>query len=428
MHLEPIGVSNRLFYYTSGGETSAFDSCFRIDFHEELHQELLISSVTKALQNFPEFALRPVIHEGTVWAVKNDAPVPLIPENAPPLCYGTEETNGYAFAFRALEKGFFFSYFHGMSDFLGTWRFLRTVLYYYAAGKGLAIQADDLIRLAPDASMDELEQIDPYRKFAGESHGADASAAFAIPDETYPPEDAHCTRYEILCPLKEFLATAKAQNTSVSVLLSLTAARALDTLYEVGEKPIVFMVPADMRRYYHTATVMNFSDATFLRYDEELKALPLEKQGAALRGQLKSQLTKEHFAPLIAEKVAAVDGFTGSGTDLFQWNKRFAEPPEKPAAFTVPLTYPGSLDLSAEYRTLVKDITRILYLRGAGSFGILCTTYGDTLRICSVQRFDSPAIMLELRKKLTEEGIPSTFHELPPYQGNQLITRKLKEI
>ena len=36
MELEPIGVSNRLFYYMNGMETSAFDICFRIDFHEDL--------------------------------------------------------------------------------------------------------------------------------------------------------------------------------------------------------------------------------------------------------------------------------------------------------------------------------------------------------------------------------------------------------
>ena len=229
---------------------------------------------------------------------------------------------GYVFAFRYLARGFIFSCFHGMSDFYGSWGFLRTVLYHYAVGKGLAIEADDVIRLAPDTSMGELERLDPYRNFAEESQSMDVPAAFAIPDEAYPLEDANCTCYDIRCPLKDFLATARAQHTSVAAFLSLTVARGLDALYDVGRKPIVVMLPADMRKCYQTSTMMNFSDATFLCYDETLKALPPEKQGAALKEQLKSQLTKEHFAPLLSEKVAAVDGFTSSGTDIFQWNER----------------------------------------------------------------------------------------------------------
>ena len=102
MELKPIGVSNRLFYYLNGGENSAFDACFRFDFKEETQEELLSAAIAKALQSFPEFAFRPVLHEGTVWAAKNEAPVPLLHEEAAPLCYGTEETNGYIFAFRAL--------------------------------------------------------------------------------------------------------------------------------------------------------------------------------------------------------------------------------------------------------------------------------------------------------------------------------------
>ena len=173
---------------------------------------------------------------------------------------------------------------------------------------------------------------------------------------------------------------------------------------------------------------MNFSDATFLRYDEELKALPPEEQGAALKEQLKSQLNKAHFAPLLAEKVAAIDGFAGSGTDIFQWNQRLAEPPQGPAPFTIPLTYPGRLDLPAGYQTLVKHIANMLYFRGGGSFGILGLTYGDTVYLSSSQRFESPAIMQELQRKLNEAGIPATFHDLPFYQGNQLITNKLQQV
>lgn len=429
MELEPIGVSNRLFYYTSGGENSAFDACFRFDFTEELAPELLRESASQALKSFPEFAIRPVIHEGTVWAMKNDAPVPLLPEGTSPVCYGTEETGGYIFAFRPQEKGFDFSCFHGMSDFYGVWEFLRTVLCHYALAKGLAEQADDGIRLTPFSSMDRLEQLDPYRKFMTKCQpGTKRSAAFAIPEKAYPPEETDCTSYEILCPLKDFLAAAKAQNASVTAFLSLTTARAISTLYDVGQQPIVVMVPADMRPFFHTATAVNFSDATFLRYDAELKSLPPEKQGAALKQQLRTQMSPEHFAPLIAEKAAMADDFVHSGLDIFQWNERFAGPPLGPNTITVPLSYPGKLDLPPAYSPLLSGISNTLYYRGPGSFGIIGATYGDTMYIRSCQRFDSPAIMQGIRAKLEKAGLKADLHKLPPYRGNQLITKKLLQI
>ena len=430
MNLQPMGISNRLFYYLCGGDQAAFDICFNIDFTEELQEDLLEAVAARALANFPELAIRPVIHEGTVWTQANEAPVPLLPGEGPALCYGTEDTNGYVFAFRSQPRGFLFSYFHGLTDFHGIWSFLRTVLYYYAQGRGLSPEADQGVRMAPDKSMDELERLDPYRKFAEaiKGQGAGASpAAFAILEETYPVEEPSCFGYELRYPLQEFLAAAKAEKTSVAALISLATARGLEKLYEVGEQPLVTMLSAGMHKYYQTATAVNFSDATFLRYDEAVKKLPREEQGAALKAQLRAQMNREHFVPLIAGKVAAVDGFTSSGLDIFAWHRRLAEPSKEPNAITFPLTYPGSFDLSAGYQSLVREINRLICIRGLGSFGLGASTYGDTMYIRSCQRFDSPAIMEGLGRELAALGLSAELRPLPRYCGNQMrVSRLLK--
>ncbi len=431
MNLQPIGVSNRLFYYLCGGEHSAFDICFRFDFKEEIDAELLQASAAKALQNFPEFAIRPVIHEGTVWAMANDVPVPLLSADDRILCYGTEDTGGYLFVFRLFRHGFFFSYFHGMTDFHGAWGFMRTVLYYYALAKGVDVQADEFVCLAPDSTMDESERLDPYRKFMEESKESVFPAALAISEKSYPPEEPKCSGYEIRCSLKDVLAAAKAQKTSVAAWISLVAARTIDDLYHAGEKPIVAMVSADMRKYYHTATEVNFSDAVFLRYDGKLKELPPEEQGAVLKEQLREQMSREHFAPLIARKTTRVDEVCHSGPDIVQWNQRIAGAGQQEKnSITFSLTYPGSLDLPMEYRFLVGEITRLICVHGPGlgNFGISASSYGDTMYIRSCQRFDSPAIMRGIREELAKNGLAATFLELPAYRGNQMMTGKLMHV
>lgn len=431
MEIKPIGASNRLFYYIWGGENSAFDIRVCFDMEESTDYDLLRESVAKALGNFPEFAIRPVIHEGTVWAVSNSNPVPIRPADSAPLCYGTDETAGYPFVFSSSEQGFSFSYFHGLGDFHGIWRFLRTVLFYYATGKGLDLKADELVRPESDSHMNELEQLDPYRKFSEADKASGSSApvpAFAIPEKPYPMEETYCAIYELSCPLNKFLATAKVCKTSVAAFLSLMASKALRTLYKVNQEPIVTMISANMRKYYNTGTVVNFSDATFLRYDEEVAAMPLEAQGAALKEQLHGQMTREHFAQLIAAKTAMVDGFSRSGADICQWHKQFANHPKGPNTITVPLTYPGSLDLPGKYQPLIKKISRVMCIRNPGDFGISAETYGDTMYIRSCQRFDSPDIMLEIGKELEKNGITSAFRELPTYHGNQLIPGKLLKV
>lgn len=431
MNLQPMGISNRLFYYLCGGDQAAFDICFCIDLAEELQEDLLETAANRALANFPELAIRPVLHEGTVWNQANEAPVPLLAGEGPALCYGTEDTNGYAFAFRCQPRGFQFSYFHGLTDFHGIWSFLRTVLYYYAQGRGMAPEADPGIRLEPDKSMDDLERLDPYRKFAEEVKGrgpaAPSAAAFAIPEEAYPAEEPFCSGYELRYSLQEFLATAKAEKTSVAALISLATARGLEKLYEVGDQPLVTMLSAGMHKYYQTATAVNFSDATFLRYDESVKKQSREEQGAALKAQLRAQMNKEHFAPLLAGKVAAVEGFASSGLDIFAWHRRLAEPPKEPNAVTLPLTYPGSFDLPAGYQSLVREITRLICIRGLGNFGLGASTYGDTMYIRSCQRFDSPAIMEGLGRELAALGLPAELSPLPRYCGSQMrVSRLLK--
>ena len=431
MNLQPMGVSNRFFYYLCGADQSAFDICFRIDLSEELQEDLLQAAANRALANFPEFAIRPVIHEGTVWAQSWEAPVLLLPGEGPVLCYGTEDTNGYLFAFRRQPRGFLFSYFHGLTDFHGIWSFLRTVLYYYAQGRGLAPEADSGIRLEPNRSMDEMERLDPYRKFAEETAGKEAgasTAAFAIPEKAYPTEVTYCSSYELRYPLKEFLAAAKAEKNAVAGMISLAATRALEKLYKVGEQPLVTMISAGMHKYYQTSTAVNFSDATYLSYDEAIKKLPRSEQGAALKAQLRAQMNREHFAPLIAGKVAAVDGFISSGLDIFAWHKRFAEPSKEPNAVTFSFTYPGSFDLPLSYQPLVREITRLICIRGLGSFGLAASTYGDTMYIRSCQRFDSPAIMEWLGRELSELGLSAELSSLPPYCGNQLRVSRLLQV
>lgn len=436
MNLLPLGVSNRLFYYMNGGEEAAFDVCVRCDLHEALDRQALAGAVQHALRNFPEFAFRPVLHEGTVWAQPVSAEVPLLEDDGRVLRYGTGETAGYIFAFRCRKDGFSFAYFHGLTDFYGSWHFLHTVFYYYALARGLSVSPNEYVRTDDTAAltMDERERLDPYLAFCPPAdrqvQPGVAVDAFALPDKPYDSAVPYARSYEISFPLPQFLQTVKDGQTSVVALLSLLAARAVTDLYETGGKPVRMMVSANIRKYYGTETMVNFSDATTLTYDEALAALPEEEQGKELRRSLMGQLCREHFDGLIAQKVKAVQGMVDSRVPITEWLRRLAGPPAEPAPnpVTVPLTYCGRLDFPPEYGTLIRRISRDICIRGLGNFGLAASTYGDTMHIRTIQRFESDALIRNIRQKVEELGLPVEMHTPGSYAGNQLIVSSLPSV
>ena len=440
MKLLPMGISNQLFYYTCAGEELSFDFCYHFDLQEKLDRRALSAAAAKALQNFPEFAIRPVVHDNKLWAVPNHGPVALL-EDEPEKTryYGTEETGGYLFYFRCREKGFSFPYFHGMTDFYGVWHFLRTLCYYYALEKGLSPRPDEFVRTAPPKGMteDEKEWYDPYVKFASplKDAGAEgpqpAPAAFEIPESYYSLELPYSSGYEIRCPLKDILQLVKERGTSVVPFLAVLTSRAIASAYPWDGTPIRIMASANMRKYYQTNTMANFSDATFLSYDRELASLSTEEQAVRFRQILKGQMTKEHFNPLIAKKVQMVRSMAEADVSLTEWNRRFTQSPGEGAAspMTVALTYPGSLDLPEEYAPLLGRVTRSLCSRGVNvSFCVFVSTYGDTMYIRSCQRFDSDAVMQGIRKALSQAGLPTKMEKLPLYYGNQVIATRLQHV
>ena len=440
MKLMPMGISNRLFYYTSAGEELSFDVCYHFELQEKLDRDALSAAAEKALQNFPEFAIRPVIHDNGIWAVPNHGPVSLLEDEPEKIrYYGTEETGGYLFFFRCREKGFSFPYFHGMTDFYGVWHFLRTLLYYYALEKGLAVRPDEFVRTDPDRGVaeDETERLDPYVKFAPpEQDGAAAkprssAGAFEIPESYYGLGTPYSSGYEIRCPLKAVLQTVKQRGSSVVPFLAALTSRAIADSYAWDGTPIRTMASANMRKYYNTNTMVNFSDATFLSYDRELAALPMEEQAVRFRQDLKAQMTKEHFDPLIAQKVKLVQGFSDADVPIAEWNRRFTQSPGTGAAspMTVALTYPGSMDLPEEYRPLIREVTRSLCSRGVNvSFCVFASTYGDTIYIRSCQRFDSDAVMQGIREGLSEAGLPARMAPLERYYGSQMVVDRLQHV
>ncbi|OON84979.1 hypothetical protein BXO88_14740 [Oribacterium sp. C9] len=445
MDFKPLGISSSSFYYTWGGYGTCFDISLDYTLSSKLDRGALSAAVRKTLSAFPEFKYRPVIHDGMVGYIPNTDEVPLI-EDVPSLadmgrdsiCYGTDDTAGYPFMFLCRDDGFRFSYYHGLSDAKGVTCFIHTLFYNYARMLSFDVPATENVRLDESSalSMDELERMDPYKKYAKEivlkPDKPSAPGSFAIPETVTEPEDENMYYLKFTFPLGDFLKKVKSYQTSAASMMVVCLSRAIHGLYDTKGLPITTMLSADMRPYYGTGTVSNFSDAILLPYDEGFNELKAEEQLICMKQLMKDQMNRQHFDRAIVNKVADIESKRSSGVPITEWNRRFsavASAQADTAPITCAFTYSGRQDLPDAYAFLVTDVDKEPHVRGIGTKkNLICTTYGDTFRVVISQYGRSDEFIQALRRELSAFNIEAGDVCRYTHNGFQMVNEKLMSV
>ncbi|MFM5883710.1 hypothetical protein, partial [Methanobrevibacter gottschalkii] len=129
--LRRCGRYESIFYGAYAGEGATFDIRVRFDFKQKVNLPRFQAAANKALEAYPEFAVRPVLYQGRVCYEENHASVALLPDNGVQRCFGTEDTNGYLFLFLYGERHVTFSLFHSQTDAHGLICYVITVMWRY---------------------------------------------------------------------------------------------------------------------------------------------------------------------------------------------------------------------------------------------------------------------------------------------------------
>ena len=432
----PMGASNKFFYYTQSGEGAIFDIVQIAVFREEIDKAVLKEAADKALKLFPEFAVRPVIKNGKLYYQENNAPAPVLDEDRV-VNFGTDDTNGYQFCLFCKGKELKISVYHAMADAIGLSSYIRTMLYFYLEGKGVKMPADEDtaktlgIRLSDKdlPNMLRKDVMDPYREFGSASCKPewtyDNPGAFVVPEPVYGDTENKFRVSAVNLSLSAFLAKTKEYGVSVVPLLATIISRALDKTYDRGGKPINMMLPVNLRTQFDTNTVVNMSDGIMLPVDDALIAASISECAAKLKEIMRAQMTKNTYCSTIAAKTAAVDAFDAK--DLFEAAREGSALPPADAwcPVTLALTYPGRMDLPEAYGGLLEDY----YDRPlARALGIVGTTFGDSMSLTILQRFDDMRFANAVVAELAALGLDSELVQEGIKSGNQMILEKLERI
>ena len=424
-----IGYSNKKFYYFASGRVHTFNMHMRIFLNEEPDEKILRSAIRKTLYVFPEMAIRPVIgSDGGLYFQKNDGEPAIFEENGDVHALGSDETNGYLFCVLLGEKSITVSFFHGLSDFVGNWSFICTILYHYASMSGIDVRWDKWIRLSRDFydEMDEEERDDPYLKFSkasGEQSGN--GSVFRIPELKYPEDFEMIHSYDVIMHTKDIFDKTKELETSFVPLLTAGIGRALNNAYNTGDTPVVTSVPVDLHGLYDTRTTANFSDSLMLKMTSP-DAFGIKELCADLKDQMKRQLNRRFFSDKMSRVINRIDTYERKERDIEKISKSVFAEQVKPTR-TYMLTYPGRICLSAGYDPIVAGFNMEPIVRNTEPV-MFAGDYGEEFRIRICQDFDSKRAAEAIAYEMENIGINASFSDAGLLSGDYVDIGKIKRI
>ena len=438
--LRRCGRYDTIFYGAYAGAGATFDMRVRFDLKQKINLKKLQKAADKALRAYPEFAVRPVLHEGRVCYEPNDAPVRFAPDDGNRLYFGTEDTNGYLFVFLYGERHLAFSIFHSQTDAHGMICFLVTVLWNYLVsvfpparliGTGMftkhGIRADDRLFY----TMDDAERYDPLTVFAhpGELvQPVDLERLFRFPPENAPKDSATCRLVNLEISNDAFLQKVKELGTTFAPLLSALTAEAVRGCFDVGDRDVVVITTADGRRVVHSDTLGNLAYNVYLPVTPATAALPLRQQCETLAGLLASQRTETHVRATFQDILRQCDEIDAMG-EIDKVNAYLTGPEGLSNALTgtgtVFLTYPGRIANNPISRLLLEGLCPGVL---AAERAVDVYAHRDSLIIQISQKGDDLSLVEAMRRTLETHGFAVNMQDLGRMTQNVFDFAKIKRM
>lgn len=412
--MRPLGASDKYFYYTSSFENT-FAIRMKLDF-KELDAQAFFAAANEALKRYPEFAYKPVIKDNKLWAKENTAPVVLSQKDGRDFRFASNDTNGYLFFFTYSGNTVNAHWYHGLTDFAGFMSFLRCVLAIYAEKTGFELTDDEKSALdgiiRKTAPKDPVT--DPYGQFGDAScvpeyRFVNTTGAFAIPaDYDYSLQCEH--GYIITMPLAPYLKTTKQLGVSFAPLLANIIAESLTAVYDIENKPVVIMVPADFRRLADFDTAVNFSDGMLLPVEPDDRDLPIGERCGKTKEALIAQRTLNNFKSISGKKAAAVASFESEQAPLWEVARDKQKPP-KPGAFrpvTSAMSYPGKITFTQGLDRMFEYVDLFAWIKGSYT---IAHTYGDNITLHVYCRSDNGVWIGSIMKVLSDFGFDAKLED-----------------
>ena len=378
--------------------------CDKIDF------SVLRSAVDKTMQRYPYFCVELQKRNGQYVFAHNTRPV-VISSTVNGTELNCETSNYHMLAFSAENDWIVFDAFHGITDGIGAYEVIRTLLYYYCSEKYNVKLSREGIRLSGD-DIPDAEWVDPAVSVTGKPVPMQPQMppALALTDPPVADNDMEKTVYSIDLSESEFMSFVSKNKASPGTMTALMLSHAVVKIHPNAKSPVRIIMCVNQRKALK-APLAHHSLVGFavLEYTKELQSLPVEQQIARYRKVLHEQTNDDAVLSAVKATNAFISQLIDMPTDKERLDAMAAADEHLGSAMTAVISYVGK----AGFGDAEKYIQEFRTLTRCPDKGIIAeiSAVNGRFFIDIIQPFSDPLYINGFLQELEQNGIAYDLHD-----------------
>lgn len=378
-----------------------------IQLEKPVDGEILRNAVDTAMRRYPYFSVKTAVENEEYVLLPNDAPV-VITRGAEPICLGSEAANRHLTALTYEDDIIYFDIFHGLTDAVGMFPFIKTVLYYYLCEREQITLDPEGVRLA-NGEIPSEEIDDPYPVSIPESIrplGAFKPVQqFCLPERTGPHAKER-TVFHIRVRESDFMQYSGSHDASPAALTSVLLYKTVQSLYPGTELPIVCGMAHNIRKELGKPLAhQSLAPLLHLKYPDSLKDADITKLSTCTRGMIMVQSQLENTLVQVRNSLKLIERLrTMTHDQKRQFMQRAAQGLGND---TFKVSYVGRMDWGVIEPYIQKIYTYVDVLNSGIMVEIQASN--GSFDFCFLQEFSEDIYVKRFMELLDKEGIPATM-------------------
>lgn len=301
-----------------------------------------------------------------------------------------------------------FEAFHTVSDGHGAMEFFRSLVARYFIEAGYVFPLGDIRSCDDEPGAEEAEDAFlSVPKGPGGGGGIAKIGSFAY-QHGKDDKKVHLTVTDLAMPFDQLHDLAKDHNTTVGVMLTSVFMWALVTSQDVPSgREIRISVPVDMRKYFPSLTLRNFSLYIIVGIRPDEKKWDFDSIVESIAAQFKEKLNALDFQDMANSNVKSLASvfFRRTPVPLKRAILRFGYDYLGERLFTTTLSNIGRIELPEQIMEHIEDVRFVLGQTMVSRINAIAYTFKDTSRVILTSDVSNMIVQELYASKLRDFGI-----------------------
>lgn len=311
---QKLSIALQTLYSTRRDDPHAIRMMIRLC--DPIDRSVLRKAVDMTMQRYPYFCVR-LRKKGRQYVFAENTQPVVISDTLKGTELNSESSNYHMIAFSAEGDRIVLDLFHGLTDGIGAYEVIRTLLYYYCSARYDEKLSREGIRLAGDVISAE-EWDDPVAAVRGfpAPQPSEMAPALDLTGVLQLRNDRSKTVYSIALSEAEFMSFNAKHKGSPGTMTALLLSRAVAKLNPDADAPIRSILCVNQRKAFRApAAHQSLVGFSMLEYDDVLRNLPIDRQVQEFRRRVFEQSCDETILSGAKAAVSIIEMLENMETD-----------------------------------------------------------------------------------------------------------------